>query len=76
VELIEEAFYPNEFSAVQRFMLPGENDSFPNASFDTLLDEVCERLQNTSHKGSLRRLKKLEETLAVLERELEELQMV
>jgi hypothetical protein len=73
VELIEEA-YPDEFSAIQRLILRGGNSSFENPSFNTLLDEVCERLQSASYKGSLRRIQKLEEILAVLEMELEELQ--
>jgi hypothetical protein len=74
VELIEETAYPNEFSALQRIILPGENFSFEKPSFDSLLDEVCERLQFTNYRGSLRRIQKLEETLAMLERELEEIQ--
>jgi len=39
--------------------------------FQTLLDEVCERLQDTRLQGSLRRIQKLENTLDDLERELE-----
>jgi len=40
-------------------------------AFQTLLDEVCERLKDTRLQGSLRRIQKLEETLNVLQRELE-----
>lgn len=74
VELIEETAYPNDFSAIQRIFQSGENPSFGKPSFDALLDEVCERLQSTSYRGSIRRIQKMEETLAVLERELEEIQ--
>ena len=42
-------------------------------SFENLLDEVCERLQDTRHQGSLKRILKLEETLNTLTRELDEL---
>jgi len=74
VELIEEISYPNEFSAIQRVIPHGETPSFEELSFDALLDEVFERLQNTNYRGSLRRIQKLEEILDVLERELEEIQ--
>jgi len=40
-------------------------------SFQTLLDEVCERLQDTRLQGSLRRIQKLEGILDALEQELE-----
>ena len=42
-------------------------------SFDSFLDEVCERLQDTRQQGSLKRIRKLEETLDALDRELDEL---
>jgi len=48
---------------------------FPNQqlSFETLLDEICERLHDTRQQGSLKRIRKLEELLDKLEQELEEL---
>ena len=42
-------------------------------SFDSFLDEVCERLQDTRQQGSLKRIRKLEEILDTLDRELDEL---
>jgi hypothetical protein len=48
---------------------------FPNQqlSFETLLDETCERLHDTRQQGSLKRIRGLEVLLDELERELEEL---
>ena len=45
-------------------------------SFDTFLDEVCERLQDTRQQGSLKRIRKLEEKLDALDKELDELASV
>ena len=42
-------------------------------SFDTLLEDVCERLQDTNQQGSLKKIRKMEETLDELEKELDEL---
>jgi len=42
-------------------------------SFETLLDEMCERLYDTRQQGSLKRIRKLEALLDELEQELEEL---
>jgi hypothetical protein len=39
-------------------------------SFESMLDEICERLQDTRYQHSLRRIQKMEETLNELEREL------
>jgi len=48
---------------------------FPNQqlSFETILDEICERLHDTRQQGFLKRIRKLEELLDKLEQELEEL---
>ena len=40
-------------------------------SFETLLENICERLQDTKLQGSLKRINKLEETLDALEKELD-----
>ncbi|MDR2663202.1 MAG: hypothetical protein LBC31_09425 [Treponema sp.] len=40
-------------------------------SFETMLDEICERLQDTRYQYSLRRIRKMEEALDDLERELD-----
>ena len=42
-------------------------------SFETLLEDICERLSDTRQQGSLKRILKLEETLSQLEKELDEL---
>ena len=43
-------------------------------SFETLLENICERLQDTRQQGSLKRIRKMEETLDELEKELDELE--
>ena len=43
-------------------------------SFETLLEDICERLQDTKQQGSLKRIHKLEKTLDELEKELDELE--
>ena len=58
---------------------PGQADtSVPmlfdeETSFETLIDEVCERLQDTKQQGYLKRIKKLNETLDALDVELDQL---
>jgi len=42
-------------------------------SFETLLEDICDRLQDTKQQYSLKRIQKMEETLDSLEQELEEL---
>lgn len=42
-------------------------------SFEILLEDICERLQDTRQQGSLKRIQKMEEALDELERELDEL---
>ena len=42
-------------------------------SFETLLENICERLQDTRQQGSLKRIRKMEESLEELEKELDEL---
>ena len=42
-------------------------------SFETLLEDICERLQDTKMQGSLKRIRKLEENLELLEQELDRL---
>jgi len=42
-------------------------------SFETLLDEICERLKDTRQQGSLRRIRRLYGILDTLEQELNEL---
>jgi len=48
---------------------------FPNQqlSFETLLDEICERLHDTRQQGFLKRIRRLEVLLDELEQELDEL---
>ena len=43
-------------------------------SFESLLDNICERLKETKQQGSLKKIHKLEETLDELEKELNEIQ--
>ena len=43
-------------------------------SFETLLEGICERLQDTKQQGSLKRIQKMENTLDELEKELDELE--
>jgi hypothetical protein len=57
-----------EIPGIQRVIL-----SEGKPSFQTLLDDVCERLQGTRQQGSLRRIQKLEEILGTLEVELNDL---
>ena len=45
-------------------------------SFETLLEDICERLQDTRQQGSLKRIRKLEEILDLLEQELDELSRI
>jgi hypothetical protein len=40
-------------------------------SFESMLDEICGRLQDTQHQHSLRRIQKMEDALDDLERELD-----
>ena len=42
-------------------------------SFETLLEDICERLQDTKQQGSLKQISKMEENLIELEKELDEL---
>jgi len=42
-------------------------------SFENLLENICERLHDTRLQGSLKRIQRMEETLNVIEIELEEL---
>jgi len=42
------------------------------SSFDTVLDRVCERLQEKQIQNSIQRIREMELTLDRLERELEE----
>jgi hypothetical protein len=42
-------------------------------SFETLLDEMCGRLQDTRQQGSLKHIRKLEDLLDELGKELDEL---
>ena len=42
-------------------------------SFETLLDEICERLHDTRQQGSLKKIRELEGLLDKLEQELKEL---
>ena len=42
-------------------------------SFEILLEDICERLQDTRQQGSLKRIRKLEEILDLLEQELNKL---
>ena len=47
------------------------SNQFP--SFETLLEDICGRLEDSKQQFSLKRLRKLEETLELIEQELEEL---
>jgi len=67
VELIDRTGHSEEFTSILRMMPSGSG----RPAFQTLLDEVCERLQDTKLQGSLRRIQKLEEILDALEQELE-----
>ena len=43
-------------------------------SFETLLEDICERLQDAKEQGALKRIRKMEEVLEELEKELDELE--
>ncbi|MDR0447728.1 MAG: hypothetical protein LBH07_03580 [Treponema sp.] len=40
-------------------------------SFENLLDETCERLQDARQQGSLKKIRKLDEILGILEQDLD-----
>ena len=42
-------------------------------SFETILEDICDRLEDTRQQGSLKRIYKLEEILNALDKELIEL---
>jgi hypothetical protein len=44
-----------------------------NRSFETVLDDICDRLWDRKVRYSIRRLQEMDAVLAVLERELNEL---
>ncbi|MDR2142880.1 MAG: hypothetical protein LBP29_00740 [Treponema sp.] len=54
---------------------PNEAGSFPlsgaEASFVTLLDETCGRLENSRNRGVLKRIRKMEEVLQDIEDDLD-----
>ena len=41
--------------------------------FETLLDDICDRLHDTRQQGSLKRIRRLETILDALDKELNEL---
>ena len=43
-------------------------------SFENILEDICERLQDTRQQGSLKKIQKLETALDELEKELNEIQ--
>ncbi|MDR2133486.1 MAG: hypothetical protein LBP27_00150 [Treponema sp.] len=54
-------------------MMPGENPVIvKDISFDTVLDEACDRLMDRQIQYSIRRIHELGDRLGVLERELDE----
>ncbi|GHV86170.1 hypothetical protein AGMMS50230_17780 [Spirochaetia bacterium] len=70
---------PTDFSGpvpAGDFFIPAEDYTvIPAAeplpvSFETMLDEICERLEDTNHQGSLKRIQKLEAALVLIEDEL------
>jgi hypothetical protein len=69
VKLFNQPGSAGEPPGIQRVILSGGKPSF-----QTLLDDVCERLQETRQQCSLRRIQKLEEILNILEEELNKLQ--
>ncbi|MDR2700980.1 MAG: hypothetical protein LBB72_00950 [Spirochaetaceae bacterium] len=71
VKLLNQAGSAGEIPGIQRVILSGGKPSF-----QSLLDDVCERLQGTRQQGSLRRIHKLEEILNTLEKELGEIQAI
>jgi len=71
VNLLNQAGPAGEISGIQRVILSGGKPSF-----QSLLDDVCQRLQGTMQQGSLRRIQKLEEILNILEEELEGIQAI
>lgn len=54
---------------------PNEAGSFPHsgaeASFTTILDETCSRLENSRNRGALKRIRKMEEVLRDIEDDLD-----
>jgi len=69
VNLLNQSGPSGEIPGIKRVILSGGKPSF-----QSLLDDVCERLQGTIQQGSLRRIQKLEKILDTLEEELDEIQ--
>ncbi|MDR0586271.1 MAG: hypothetical protein LBG26_03435, partial [Treponema sp.] len=55
--------YPNEAGSYLR--------SGAEASFTTILDETCGRLENSRNRGALKRIRKMEEVLRDIEDDLD-----
>ena len=56
---------------------PGSENLIPERpSFETMLDEVCERLEDTCYSGYIKRINKLEKTLDLLNQELEDILLI
>ena len=51
----------------------GEGEDNTEASFETVLDDACKRLEEKSREGYIKRLHKMEKTLDKLSVELEEI---
>jgi len=71
VKLFNQAGPAGEISGIHRVILSGGKPYF-----QSLLDDVCQRLQGTIQQGSLRRIQKLEDILNTLEEELEGIQAI
>jgi len=62
--------YPENATAGQP--APGQNALYDDISFDSILDETCERLLNRQVKYAIQRIHEMEHRLDNLERELDE----
>jgi hypothetical protein len=56
-------------------MIPGNDTAAVsgNSSFETMLDDICDKLWDRKVTYSLRRIREMDAALGVLERELDEL---
>jgi hypothetical protein len=62
--------YPENATAGQP--VPGQNALYDDISFDSILDETCERLLDRQVKYAIQRIHEMEHRLDNLERELDE----
>jgi hypothetical protein len=55
------------------FEYSGGPSLFSGPAFSAILDETCERLEESRNRGALKRIRKMEEVLETIENELDAL---